>query len=107
MQHILGYTEADTGSGSRDSALQLERYIMCLKGLGCEVLGQIPEEVSFEELRASGLQPEERELPDEPPQPRLQQQQQGNRSEAASGDAANDEVVSTLESMGFSNNAAK
>ena len=72
------------------------------------VSGQIPEEVSFEELRAFGLQPEEVELPDEPP--RQQQQQQGNTSETAAGAAAaspSDEVVATLESMGFSSNTAK
>ncbi|CDJ36191.1 LOW QUALITY PROTEIN: uncharacterized protein EMH_0009990 [Eimeria mitis] len=85
---------------------------VCGEGLKFAVSGQIPEEVSFEELRAFGLQPEERELPDEPPQRQLQQQQR-NGSEAASATAAaaaateNDEVVATLESMGFSNNAAK
>ena len=70
---------------------------------------QIPDEVSFEELRAFGLQPEEKELPDVPNQQQQQQQAEGGDREAAAAaaTAAAAEVTATLESMGFSSNAAQ
>ncbi|OEH75821.1 ubiquitin carboxyl-terminal-containing protein [Cyclospora cayetanensis] len=74
------------------------------KKLKCSV--QIPDEVSFEELRAFGLQSDEVELPDTPQQ--QQQQHNGNSlAAAAAAETIDSEVMATLQSMGFSSNAAQ